>query len=105
MLIVRPVGTTSASGSGSALVIGLPRARRAGMLSWVGASVPPLRTARLRLEPVTATLAHCGTHAPPDIARVGACTAAGNMASRRVLGKAGYRLASHGHDECVYEHL
>ena len=159
------------------------------MLSRVSASVPPLRTARLLLEPVTATLAQAilagdlsgvsaapgwprehtaaglahalqaghppgwlitaagtvigdyGTHAPPgergcvqigyglaapcrgrgfgseaitamtawllaqpDIARVRACTAAGNMASRRVLEKAGYRLAGHGKDECVYEH-
>ena len=158
------------------------------MLSRVSASVPPLRTARLRLEPVTAMVAHailagdlsgvsaapgwphehtaaglahaaqaghppgwlitaagevigdCGTHGPPDergcveigyglaapyrgrgfgseavtamtawlliqpdIARVRACTAAGNIASRRVLEKAGYRLADHDKDECVYE--
>jgi RimJ/RimL family protein N-acetyltransferase len=50
---------------------------------------------------VTAWLA-----AQPEITRVRACTAVGNMASRRVLEKAGYRLAGHstGHGECVYEH-
>jgi RimJ/RimL family protein N-acetyltransferase len=159
------------------------------MLGRMGANVPPLRTARLRLEPVTAALAKAilagdlsgvsaapgwphehttsglahavqashplgwlittagqvigdaGTHgapdqrgcveigyglaAPyrgqgfgseavaamtawllsqPDIARVRACTAAGNMASRRVLEKAGYRLISHDKGECVYEY-
>ena len=160
------------------------------MLSRVNPSVPLLRTARLRLEPVDPALAHailagdlsgvsaapgwphedtaaglahavragcplgwlitsdgevigdCGAHAPPDergcveigyglaapyrgrglgseavaavtawllaqpdIARVVACTAASNVASRRVLVKAGYRLAGHGQGECIYEHL
>jgi len=41
--------------------------------------------------------------AQPDFARVRACTAAGNMASRRVLEKAGYRLIAHNKGECVYE--
>ena len=153
------------------------------MLGRVSHSVPPLRTARLSLGPVTATLAHailagdlsglsaapgwphehttaglahaarpppaglahgrrevicdCGSHGPadergyveigyglaapyrgrgfgseavtamtawlltqPDIARVRACTAAGNMASR-VSWKAGYRLADHDKNECT----
>ena len=167
----------------------LPGARQAEMLGRVSVSVPPLRTARLSLEPLTATLARAilagdlsglsaapdwphehtaaglahavhdgyapgwlittagqvigdgGTHggpdergcveigyglaapyrgqglgseavmamtawliAQPDIARVRAYTAAGNTASRRVLEKAGYRLAAHDQGQCVYEH-
>ncbi len=42
--------------------------------------------------------------AQPDITLVRACTAAGNLASRRVLEKAGYRLAGNAGGECVYEH-
>ena len=39
----------------------------------------------------------------PDVRQIRACTSAGNMASRRVLEKSGYRLTAQENDEVTYE--
>ena len=39
----------------------------------------------------------------PDVRQIRACTPAGNMASRRVLEKSGYRLTAQENDEVTYE--